>query len=316
MPMTNLQSRAVIGEYVRRLSQDVGGGWIPLVANEFRSDQPSEDYAFLGAVPTMREWKGERKVKELRDDKFTIVNSHFESTIEFKKKDMRRDKTGQIDLRIAEHVQRAQSHMASLLSTLILNGKTNTCYDGQFFFDTDHPNNGTAGGTQSNKINADISSYPVSNTGTTTLPSPEEANYAINEAINQIASFVDDQGEPMNEDAQNFVVMCPLSLASSLRTGVTNPRGTGLAEFDSYQGNNIQVIANQRLSSWTSEFIVMRSDAAIKSLIIQRETDINIAALAEGSDFEFHNDAWQFGLDYWCNVGYGYWQDACHVTLV
>ncbi|GAG27129.1 unnamed protein product, partial [marine sediment metagenome] len=27
------------------------------------------------------------------------------------------------------------------------------------------------------------------------------------------------------------------------------------------------------------------------------------------------NDAHQFGLDAWRNVGYGYWQHACYVTM-
>jgi phage major head subunit gpT-like protein len=39
-------------------------------------------------------------------------------------------------------------------------------------------------------------------------------------------------------------------------------------------------------------------------------------ARAEGSEFEFTNDAWEFGIDSWRNVGYGYWQRACLVTMV
>ena len=33
-------------------------------------------------------------------------------------------------------------------------------------------------------------------------------------------------------------------------------------------------------------------------------------------EFEFDNDAWQFGIDSWRNVGYGLWQRACYVTMV
>ena len=47
---------------------------------------------------------------------------------------------------------RTVSHWASLLSTLIVNGESATCYDEQYFFDTDHSEGES--GTQSNVISA------------------------------------------------------------------------------------------------------------------------------------------------------------------
>ena len=41
-----------------------------------------------------------------------------------------------------------------------------------------------------------------------------------------------------------------------------------------------------------------------------------LKAKAEGSAFEFDNDAWQFGIDAWRGAGFGYWQRACLVTMV
>ena len=60
--------------------------------------------------------------------------------------------------------------------------------------------------------------------------------------------------------------------------------------------------------------------AAYEQLLNQdprkRETEVEIKAKAEGSEFEFDNDAWQFGIDSWRNVGYGYWQRSCLVTMI
>ena len=67
---------------------------------------------------------------------------------------MRRDKTGQIDIRIREQVQRAQAHWAKLLSDLIIAAESTVCYDGQYFFDTDHSEGDS--GTQDNDLSIGV----------------------------------------------------------------------------------------------------------------------------------------------------------------
>ena len=43
--------------------------------------------------------------------------------------------------------------------------------------------------------------------------------------------------------------------------------------------------------------------------------DRKLKAKAEGSEYEFDNDAHQYGVDTWRNVAYGYWQEARYVTM-
>ena len=306
-----LGSRAIIGEYYKQLEQDPGVPWVNAVANLFDSDQASETYKWLGQVPTMREWKGGRNAMGLRDNGFTIWNTEYESTLEFEVKHLRRDKTGQMMARIAEHVQRAQAHWASLCSSLILNGASAVCYDGQYFFDTDHSEGDS--GVQSNSISVDISTLPTTVHGTITAPSPEEIAQAALKGITQITSFLDDQGEPMNETASNFLVMVPFSLLNAAKSGLMLPRGTDAAEMVS--DHNIQVVGNARLSSWTDKFAVFRTDSPVKPLVRQEETDIKVGAKAEGSEFEFDNNAHQYGFSASRGASYGMWQGACLVTL-
>lgn len=308
----SLGSRAIIGEYYRRLEQDPGVPWIEAVANTFDSDQASETYRFLGQVPVMREWKGGRQAKGLRDDGFTIYNSEFESTLEIEVKHLRRDKTGQLMARIQEHVQRSSTHWASLASGLIINGATGVCYDGQYFFDTDHSEG--ASGAQSNSVSVDISALPTTVHGSVTAPSPEEIAQAVYKAVAQICSFVDDQGEPMNETATSFTVMVPFSLHSAAVSGLSLPRGTDAAEQISKA--TITVVANARLSTWTDKFAVFRTDNPIKPIILQQETRIKVAGKGEGSEFEFDNNAHQYGFSASRGAGYGMWQGACLVTMI
>jgi phage major head subunit gpT-like protein len=264
----------------------------------------------------MREWIGGRNAKGLREDSFEIKNKHYEATLDILKRNLRRDKSGQAMIRIAELAKRSNSHWASLLSTLIQAGTAATCYDGQFFFDTDHSEG--ASGTQDNDIEVDISALPVATGGVVTAPSVAEMQWSIMLGIQQIVGFKDDQGEPMNADARSFLVMVPMSLWMVALNAVATP--LQVAETQTAlqgaktQGFSIRVEPDPR-SAWTDEFAIFRTDSSIKSFIRQEEQDVELAMKWLDSEYCFDNDAVQVGIDSWRNVGYGYWQNACLVTM-
>lgn len=317
MDQSLLSSRAIMGMYFARLEADNGGLWLPAVSNLFSSDQASETYNFLGQTPAMREWIGGRQAKGFNGNGLTIVNRHYEATIEIAVRDARRDKTPQIQARMAEFADRGTTHWGSLVSDLIVAGESTACYDGQFFFDTDHSEGDS--GSQSNDISVDISALPAVVHGAgASAPSVEEMQQTILAGIAQILSFKDDRGEPMNEGARAFMVMAPASLypvalaATSMLATQAQPNNTNANALGRFR---VDVEMNTRLS-WTTKLAVFRTDSPMKALIRQTETEAELKAKAEGSEFEFDNDAWQFGIDAWRGVGYGYWQRACLVTMV
>ncbi len=317
MDQSLLSSRAIRGMYFARLETNAGLPWVSGLSNMFGSDQSSETYAFLGQSPGFREWIGGRQAKGLSSNALTITNKHYESTLEVAVKDARRDKTGQIQVRVQEFADRSVTHWASLLSSLLLNGASNVCYDGSYYFATDHAEGKS--GTQSNSISVDISALPALVHGTATAPSVEEFQQALLACIAQILAFKDDKGEPMNENAKEFIVKVPVSLyliASAAVSAVTTTALQQNLNANLIAGLKISVVMNPRLSIWTDKFSVHRVDSPIKGMICQEEKSTELKVKAEGSEYEFDNDAWQFGLDSWRSVGYGYWQRACLVTLV
>ena len=60
---------------------------------------------------------------------------------------------------------------------------------------------------------------------------------------------------------------------------------------------------------------IFRTDSPIKGMIRQTMQDVELKAKAEGSEYEFDNNAWQFGIDVWRGVNFGYWQRACQVQM-
>jgi len=313
MDQGQLSSRAIIGMYFARMEANPGLVWVNGISNLFTSNQASEDYKFLGFSPAMREWIAGRQAKGLRGNEFSIINKHYEATLEVARRDLRRDKTSQIQARVEEFADRAATHWASLLSTLLINAESTVCYDGQFFFDTDHSEGSS--GAQSNDISVTIANLPVAVHGSTTNPSVEEMQQVILEGVKQILSLKDDQGEPMNESATSFMVKVPMSLYLTALAAVSTILNAAKAQnMNPASLMNVQIVPNARLT-WTTKIAVFRVDSPVKALIRQSEQEVELKAKAEGSEFEFDNDAWQFGIDSWRNVGYGYWQRGCLVTM-
>jgi len=315
MGAKGLGSRAIIGEFYAALEQNIGATWIPGVSNYFESDQESETYKFLGLSPAMREWLGGRHAKGFRENGITIANKKFEATLEVLVDEIRRDKTGQVMMRVRELAQRTNAHWAKLLSALIVLGESTVCYDGQYFFDTDHSEGDS--GTQSNDKTYDAT--------TTTAPTAGEMESAILQSIETILGFKDDQGEPMNEDAMAFNIMVPVVFMKSaaaaigseiiVDTAATGGRNNTIITLGQIGGFQVGMSVNPRLSSWTTKFATFRTDCESKAMIRQEEEGVQVSAVAEGSELEFNDDKHHYGIKAIRNVGYGLWQRSCLTTF-
>jgi phage major head subunit gpT-like protein len=302
---TGLTSRAIIGRFYRRLEEFARSAWWTRLALHFVSNQEAETYRWLGSVPQVREWQGGRKVKALRATGLTIVNKVWESTIRVDADEQRRDKTGQIMVRINELARRVATHPNKLITTLVSAGESSACYDGQYFFDTDHSEGDS--GAQSNKLTYDAT--------TPTAPTDSEMYAAIVKAIAQLIGIKDDVGEPMNEAAREFLVMVPMAflsptliaLSSKTIDAVDNP----LANREPFR---VDWVANPRLT-WTDRFAIFRADAQTRPFIFQEELPVQVQALAEGSELEINENQHQYGVKAIHEAGYGFWQDACLVQF-
>lgn len=312
MGASGLGSRAIIGEFYAALEQNIGNTWIPGVSNLFDSNQESETYKFLGMSPTMREWVGGRLAKGFRENGITIFNKKFEATLEVLVDEIRRDKTGQVMMRVRELAQRTNAHWAKLISLLIVGGEAGLCYDGQYFFDTDHVEGDS--GAQSNNITPAAADADA--------PTPGEFEGAILQTIEAILGFKDDQGEPMNEDAMEFNVMVPVLFMKSAAAAIGSEiivdssvsRTNRILTLGSLGGFRVGLTVNPRLP-WTTKFVTFRTDCESKAIIRQEEEGVTVSAIAEGSELEFKEDKHQYGVKAIRNVGYGLWQRACLATF-
>ena len=317
MDQSLLSSRAVLGMYYAALENPMNAGWIGGVSNLFGSDQASETYPFLGQVPRFREWVGGRQAKGLLGSSVTITNKHYEATIEVALRDLRRDKTPQLQARMTEFAQEGDAHWGTLLSALILAAPSTVCYDGQFFFDTDHSEGSS--GTQDNDISVDISAVPgAGSDNTPSFPNAAQMQAAIVKGIAQILSFKDDRGRPMNSNAREFLVTVPVGLYMPAVASLSAINLAALQQnINPVQAAGLKIDVQMMPElTWTDSFAVWRTDSPIKGLIRQNEMDPVVKMKDENSEFAFDNDAIQIGVDAWRAADYGLWQRACYVTMV
>jgi phage major head subunit gpT-like protein len=123
------------------------------IATIITSTTASNTYGWMGDLPGMREWIGDRQVKGLSESGYTIRNRNFEVTVGVKGTDIDDDNLGLYPLIMAGLGQEAAMFPDELVYNLLMAGFTQRCHDGQFFFDVDHPtgegvvaSNMTAGG--------------------------------------------------------------------------------------------------------------------------------------------------------------------------
>jgi len=113
------------------------------IATRVPSTGPSETYGWLGQWPKLREWIGDKQFKSLEAFGYSIVNKDFESSVEVDRNDIEDDRLGVYAPMFEESGRSASVHIDELVFDLAALGNSTVCYDGQFFFDTDHPEFGS-----------------------------------------------------------------------------------------------------------------------------------------------------------------------------
>lgn len=98
-----------------------------------------EEYGWLGKFPKMREWLGDRVINGIATHGYSIRNKPFELTVGVPRTNIDDDQYGIYTPMMTEMGQAAKEQPDELVFGLLKAGNSSLCYDGQNFFDTDHP---------------------------------------------------------------------------------------------------------------------------------------------------------------------------------
>lgn len=240
-----------------------------------------EKYGWLGAMPGVSQWVGERNSKEFESYDYTIKNLDWETSTPIFENDFDDDQTGSYEMISAMLARRIEVHPEKLIVDLLINGDSALAYDGvAFFSDVSAPR------TIDNLL-----------AGTGTTLAQKEAD--LNSALTAMAKFSDDQGEILN--IKGDLIICPVALQRDFQRLVssdTDPTATAVGTFNPYKG--ITVIGDARLDADdVNDWYLLATSEIVKPFIYQNRQ--NGRASMEKTN---HTKNWVFGADYRSNAGY------------
>lgn len=309
-----LSEKGILGLFFQAWEGAHNLSWVELISMMVNSNEKTEEYRFLGESPNLEEEIDGLKLKELLAHGFEITNKKFSTGLRLPTVDLRRDKSGQILQRLSEMSQKSVTHWARLLTFLLQNGHLADCYDGKKFYAVDHEEGES--GAQSNLLTkTDIPELKVVDPA---RPTQVEFVDAVLGVIEHFFTYVDDQGEPINEDATSFLAMVPVRMWGKAAAGVASEHlSTTVTNPLTKLPLQVTVAPNARLKSTPNNLHVFRTDGSgsAKPFIRQEEDEVRPNVLGAGSDHEFNNDEWLFKLSTWRNVGYGNWKMAINAEL-
>ena len=117
------------------------------IATVVKSSTASNTYAWLGQMPKLVEWIGKRAITAIQTHGYSIVNKSFANGVEILRTDVEDDNEGVYSPLIEELGRSAGEQPDELVFGALKAGFSTPCYDGQYFFDTDHPVGANVDGT-------------------------------------------------------------------------------------------------------------------------------------------------------------------------
>lgn len=249
------------------------------------STTSEETYAWLGDIPGMKEWVGDREIQNLSTADYTIKNKRFELTVGIPSEAIDDDKIALYNPSIQMLGQSAAMHPDELTFGLVKNGFKEKCYDGEAFFSENHK----------------VGKKTYSNMGKKKLGMDSYA-----EARASMMSLVNSKNRPLKLVPDILVVPPALEgigrkiLMADEIEGTTNTmKGTA------------EILVVPDLAGNDTAWYLMCTNRPIKPLIYQeRQKAKFVSKTSDTDDNVFFGKNYLYGVDSRGNAGFGFWQMA------
>lgn len=255
------------------------------VATVTPSTTDTETYAWLGDIPGMREWIGDREIQNLAGSDYTIKNKDFELTVGVPRNAIEDDKVGVYTPSVQMMAQAAAMHPDELVFQLLKAGFDTKCFDDQNFFSASHK----------------IGEKTVSNKGT--------AKLSLDAYVAARASMM----SLTNKAGRALGLVPDLLVVPPALEGVA--RSITQSDFINGSTNTMKGTAEAlvvpQLAGKDNAWYLLCTKRPIKPLIYQQRRKAKfVSKTAETDENVFWNKEFIYGVDERGNAGFGFWQMA------
>ncbi len=245
-----------------------------------------------GQLGRMRKWIGERVAQNINAQDIKLAVEDYEATVEVQRNDILDDQIGIYSDMIQDLGKQAAFLKDDLVTDALMAGETNLAYDGQYFFDTDHPldMNNAGAGVQANLF---------------TSRALTEANYAYVRAQGALLRGPDGRAMRINF---NTLVVGPSKEVEARRIVESKQ------SFDSSTGGprdnvllgtaKVTVLPEITDDSW---YLLATGDAVKPIILLVRQEPKLVRKDDDKDESAFWRKIYHYGVDARMVAGYGPW---------
>ena len=272
------------------------------IATQIDTTLPTQEYSHLGQGGVMTEFIDRLERQGFNEYDFSATDKTYNAPISIPRRWLEDDQYGLIRKRIESLSMAPVRHWNKIAYEGLALGFTSLCYDGQYFFDTDHNESGS---NQSNKGTAALS------------------DGALEDAEEAMLNFTDDKGEPLDIVPDTLVVgpknkRLAWDLTESetvvvkVGDGTAGSGATGATGFKNYQRGRYKVVVSNRLrGTYDDYWFLADTKKPVKPIIIQFRDDVGFTLETDLEEPSAHMKE-----EYTCRIRgryiqtYGPWQLA------
>lgn len=225
------------------------------IASTLNMDAKSIDLVDLGAAPMPTQDLGGGPAKDFIEKTLTVKSTPWNLTVWISYNAVQDDQTNTLDQRVRGAGVNFQKHLNNRVFTVLDGGDAATyglCYDGQYFFDSDHKDKGAA--YQTNQSNVNALALSLDNFTTVNIAAQK---------------YLDDQGEFCNYVGNLLVVPPDLEYTAAQICGNDTAYDTANREMNPFAGQR-QYLVSPQLGT-TAWFLIDESEATKPLVVAMRE---------------------------------------------
>jgi len=243
----------------------------------------------------MVEWKDVRTLKDLSNYDYTLVNKHYEATLQVDRDALNDDKYGMIKARIRGLARAYFKGITAGVFSQLDDGETLLAFDGAAFF----------ADTRVIGASANIDNLlSMACSGSTT-----EVRLALAAGVNAMRNFQDDQGNPMNLMPDTIVCgpEMEIMIKEALLPGVA---GTRRPEMDYVK----TIVVSPWIDLDQTDWYLLCTSEEIKPVLFQNRQDPEFVSLDDSKgERAFIKRQFLYGVDARWATGFG--DPRCAVKL-
>lgn len=248
-------------------------------------------FKWLGDVPKMTEWIGQRAINKLQAEQHRIVTKDWANGIEVSRDDLADDKLGMIEPRIGQLADEGMWAMEDLVLAFYndaIDGTLGLAYDGQPMLDTAHTASGAGGTAQSNLQASTLQDL---------------AEDAYQDAWSKMMGFVDTKGNSIRVVPDTLLTgVANRTLARKLLQQQTQASGAQNIEF-----GTTRLIVSPRITG--AKWFLISTQQRIRPVILLVRQAAQFAAVDSFDDAHaFMTATFLYGADARFGAGIGLWQ--------